>query len=464
MPVVSFDNIIIGSSYSRAQLATLWGYDGIEGLARGVVTPKNDNKILLFVTQEKQSDRTQYEGGWSGRTLSWEGPTNHFAEERMLSASSHGDEIHLFYRDRHHTDFEYHGEMFVVGCEQLLDRPSRFVLTKDAIRRCWLLLEKSDDTRVSKSIGGYRDKTGEVYHYDSLVPNFKNLKRENIVVIRKENEILGTGTIGEIEVSDEEKIHRRCPACKGTDIRERTAKTPRWKCGKCRHEFAEPEETVTPVRSFTAQIIGFARFDSPPLVSAVKNCAIGGNGGKSQLSILELDSGKLATLLQGIDISPSPRSMDRRSGQGFGLSQAERRAVEQLAMRIATEFYESQGWQVIDTSRSNSFDLLATQNNQRRYIEVKGTTGDGSSVILTHGEVQHVRHHPQEAVLIVVANIQLQQIDGEWIASNGNIATHAAPWQINSEQLQATRYQYRVEVPPTDKIQSWRGTTENGGS
>ena len=39
----------------------------------------------------------------------------------------------------------------------------------------WLILEKSDETWVSKGIDGYQDQTGESYHYDSLVPNHKNL-------------------------------------------------------------------------------------------------------------------------------------------------------------------------------------------------------------------------------------------------------------------------------------------------
>jgi hypothetical protein len=39
----------------------------------------------------------------------------------------------------------------------------------------WLLLEKSNETRISKGIDGYQDQTGESYQYDSLVPNHKNI-------------------------------------------------------------------------------------------------------------------------------------------------------------------------------------------------------------------------------------------------------------------------------------------------
>jgi len=114
----------------------------------------------------------------------------------------------------------------------------------------WLLLEKSDETRISKGIDGYQDQTGESYRYDSLVPNHKNLAGGDFVVLRKENEILGVGEIAGISEVNDAKIHRRCPECRSTDIRERTTKQPKWKCGKCAHEFSEPEESIVEVRSY----------------------------------------------------------------------------------------------------------------------------------------------------------------------------------------------------------------------
>ena len=69
----------------------------------------------------------------------------------------------------------------------------------------WLLLEKSDATPVSQGIDGYRDTTGEYYHYDDHVPNYLNVAKGDSVVIRKENEILGIGRIGSISESDHVK-------------------------------------------------------------------------------------------------------------------------------------------------------------------------------------------------------------------------------------------------------------------
>src|SRR4051812_33679155 len=98
MPV-SFDQVTVGQAYSRPDLARLWGYSGYQALARGVVTPSDDNKIILFVTGEKQASATQYQDRVEGNQLFWEGPNDHFAEDRIINCQHNGDEIHLFYRE-----------------------------------------------------------------------------------------------------------------------------------------------------------------------------------------------------------------------------------------------------------------------------------------------------------------------------------------------------------------------------
>lgn len=89
-----FEKIRKGGSYSRPQLAELWGYASVHAIARGVVTPQGKNKIILFVTEEKQAFQEQYQDKLHGSALSWEGPTDHFADQRMVAAASNGDEIH----------------------------------------------------------------------------------------------------------------------------------------------------------------------------------------------------------------------------------------------------------------------------------------------------------------------------------------------------------------------------------
>ena len=70
----------------------------------------------------------------------------------------------------------------------------------------------------------------------------------------------------------------------------------------------------------------------------VKLCAATGDGVSSQLSMLLLNAAKIQTLFEGNSPSPSSKgSSPSASGQGFGVSQAERKAVELHAMRVARE-------------------------------------------------------------------------------------------------------------------------------
>ena len=125
---MTFQNIQAGQTYSRPRLADLWGYSGYQALARGVVTPRDDNRIILFVTEEKQSFQEQYQDRLTGNSLQWEGPTDHFAEDRMIDAEDNGEEIHVFHRERHHSDFTYLGRATVQNVERVIGRPSRFRL------------------------------------------------------------------------------------------------------------------------------------------------------------------------------------------------------------------------------------------------------------------------------------------------------------------------------------------------
>jgi len=162
--------------------------------------------------------------------------------------------------------------------------------------------------------------------------------------------------------------------------------------------------------------------------------------------MLRLDPAKVQTLFEGVDPSPSSRSATSgTSGQGFGLSPDERRAVELRAMHVARALYEGTGWDVIDKSSSQPFDLLATKGSLKRFIEVKGTTGKGLSVILTQGEINHVRSNGASSALVIISGIILEKSNGHWQARGGTITTREDPWTLVETNLSATQYRYEIK-------------------
>jgi hypothetical protein len=132
-----------------------------------------------------------------------------------------------------------------------------------------------------------------------------------------------------------------------------------------------------------------------------------------------------------------------RSGQGFGLTQAQRRAVELRAMEAAVEHFTSEGFDVVDTSATEPFDLIVRRGVDTLYVEVKGTTGNLGDIVLTKNEVEHhLEHYPHNA-LFVLHEATLNRTLPIPTALGGRIYL-VSPWMINSNLLQPIAYRYRL--------------------
>jgi len=174
-------------------------------------------------------------------------------------------------------------------------------MTTNTNKQIWLLIEKIDDTRVSKGPEGYNDDTGKIYNYDSNVRNYKNLKMFDVVILRKENKIVGFGKISNIKSKQTKKILKRCPKCETSDIRIRKTISPKWICRKCNSSFDIPNEIHKDITDYSAIIIGNKPFNKALHVNNVKSWSLKKNGIKSQNSIIELEFNKIVELK---DIDP----------------------------------------------------------------------------------------------------------------------------------------------------------------
>jgi len=122
--------------------------------------------------------------------------------------------------------------------------------------------------------------------------------------------------------------------------------------------------------------------------------------------------------LEGRDVSPGDQDAEdvvaiarptrTRRGQGRGLTVAERKQVEQRAMQLASEHLVGLGYECVDMSATESFDLLAKRSGQVVKIEVKGTTSDFcDSVLMTRNEVELHQREKGTTGLFIVKGIQL---------------------------------------------------------
>lgn len=121
--MVDFNGLVIGKEYDRPFLADKWGYQSWSAIGRGVVTPRDQSIIVFFITEEKQESLTQYVDHIDNDVLFWEGEKAHGSDSRIVEGH---DEIHVFFRKRHHSNFAYIGRAHLLKYGLFNDKPSRF--------------------------------------------------------------------------------------------------------------------------------------------------------------------------------------------------------------------------------------------------------------------------------------------------------------------------------------------------
>ena len=119
-------------------------------------------------------------------------------------------------------------------------------------QRAWLLMAAGDN-RGHGGNAGYDDQFDAYYSWDSNVPNHKNLQVGDPIALWDKERLLGVSVIEEITPSPDKKLLSRCPECRTTRISERKTAEPRYRCMKCRHEFAEALPDLVDVTKYRAR-------------------------------------------------------------------------------------------------------------------------------------------------------------------------------------------------------------------
>lgn len=150
-------------------------------------------------------------------------------------------------------------------------------------------------------------------------------------------------------------------------------------------------------------------------------------------------------------VDDEEESVGAPTGQGRGLTGPERKAVERHAMALATAHYRKKGYEVQDVGATESFDLRCRRRRSEFYteelrVEVKGTTGDGASVLLTFNEVKHAKSRQTRVALFVVSRIQLVGRGTATPQATGGEERVLDPWDVQHGTLKVETYRYTL--PP----------------
>jgi len=132
---------------------------------------------------------------------------------------------------------------------------------------------------------------------------------------------------------------------------------------------------------------------------------------------------------------------NRAKGQSFSSCAKCRREVEMRAMNIASEFYANSGYEVEDVSGFRSYDLLCKNEDIELHVEVKGSKGDCSRILLTKNEVEHARDY-ENVALFIVSDIEGAHSASQKVKCTAESGTpiEIYPWDIDKGSLQSIAY------------------------
>ena len=135
-------------------------------------------------------------------------------------------------------------------------------------------------------------------------------------------------------------------------------------------------------------------------------------------------------------------SRPRKTRPQQRLTAAENKAIEQHAVSLVRQYFEDQlHYATTDVGATESYDIHAVKADQVVKIEVKGTTSDGSEIVLTYNEVElHKVEHPNNA-LAVVKHIILDQTGP---TARGGELQLLMPWNLEPDLLRPIAYRYQL--------------------
>ena len=114
-------------------------------------------------------------------------------------------------------------------------------------------------------------------------------------------------------------------------------------------------------------------------------------------------------------------------------------------MAQARAHYEGEGYAVHDVSRTESYDLQCLQTGRELHVEVKGTTGEPDSVLITSNEERHARDYLHVALFVVYGIDLSGRYTAAPVASGGQVRV-LDPWVIRECVVEMVTA--RCHLPP----------------
>lgn len=159
--------------------------------------------------------------------------------------------------------------------------------------------------------------------------------------------------------------------------------------------------------------------------------------------VTNYDKSNLLTNPNSDNESAETAAISQERGAGFQSNSAVRKVIEEFAMSMARSALAGMGYRKFqDTSKFKPYDYTCQRASKRFFVEVKGTQTPGKMLILTKGEVDHIRHHPSQCILVLVHDVKVSGTQS--IRAGGGSVEVKELWTPDEENLIPISYSWRV--------------------
>jgi 5-methylcytosine-specific restriction protein B len=116
-----------------------------------------------------------------------------------------------------------------------------------------LVVAHIQDEAANDAVNNYKEDILNEYTYDNLVRNHKIIFKDDLLIIRDRENLIGYAEVSHIESDSVKKKLVKCPNCGRADLRKRKNLIPKYLCVDCRNEFENPIVEEKEVTKYTAK-------------------------------------------------------------------------------------------------------------------------------------------------------------------------------------------------------------------
>jgi hypothetical protein len=425
-PMKTSSVLTVGKVYSRVELADRFGITDAT-LNTGIFQPPGHESVCLFVTEKKTPDRTQYRDHLDGDDLSWDGQTSGRKDAVIIGHEAEGLELLLFYR-KSKTEFDNYGFRYEGAFRYVSHRgskPAHFLLRRVGAPGLGpvLLRTVTDAHEVGTSLANFNRQA-------SVNPDRARsvLRQTTYWVFHPNTGMFGPGKfVGYADMDFEGYERANAGHSEGARFDGHVSKEAVEYALSA--EFGPDPELHEPLRRWGTQLLGPDGFGNA-------------NPAKWQFVVLDGDiRGGVGADVDESVVEALERSQAR--GQGFLLDSKLRKALEDYAMDSAKRYFEAEGYECEDRSKTCPYDLRCSLGHEVLHVEVKGTQTDGGEIILTPGEVEFARGHKGRMALFVLHSIQVSEGDDGFMLTGGEHHL-IQPWDVDLGKLVPVSFRYAL--------------------